>query len=152
MTKLGFPGVLFHHRTPSKDCFFDDMIPWIQHYIPVGWHLNDLHEKFKWAESHQIEAKGIADRATTLFQTFTEAQYMERVYNELFVDHLGQVLEAYNVSSPSKSWGDMHAQYADEGFEMRLVSHCEDAKCHTLFADGIGVDSEPFETTVTDTS
>jgi hypothetical protein len=143
MTKLGFPGVLFHAQTPSKDWFFDDMIPWI-HYIPVGWHLNDLHEKFKWAESHQIEAKGIADSATTLFQTFMEAPYMERIYKELFVDHLGKVLEAY-VSSPDETWSDIQAQYANEGFEMQLVSHCDDAKCHTLFVGGIGVDSQPFD-------
>jgi hypothetical protein len=150
MTKLGFPGVLFHHQTPTKDWFFDDMKPWI-HYIPVGWHLNDLREKFVWAESHQIEAKEIADRATTLFQTFMEVPYMERMYQELFVDHLGKVLEAY-VSSPSDSWRDIQTQYANDGFKMRLVSRCDDAKCHTFHEDGIRTNSQLFETKVAKTS
>lgn len=150
MTKLSFPGVLFHPETPSKDWFFDDMKPWI-HYIPVGWHLNDLHEKFKWAESHQTEAQNIADRATALFQTFMEVAYMDRIYNELFVDHMRKIVEAY-IPSASESWSDIQRQYADEGFEMQLVSRCDDAKCHTLFPDGIQVDSQPFEIQVTATS
>jgi len=142
MTKLGFPGVLFHHETVNKDWFFDDMLPWI-HYIPVAWHLSGLQEKYLWAETHQEEAKAIAGRATELFESFMDAPYMENLYNELFVDYLGKVLEAH-VDSPD-TWSDIKSQYEKDGFEMRMVSHCDiDVQCHTTIHIKGKVESHPF--------
>ena len=48
ISKLAIPGLLFHHETPMKDWFFDDLKPWV-HYIPIEWDLSDLREKFEWA-------------------------------------------------------------------------------------------------------
>ena len=32
--KLAMPGLLFHHVTPTKDYFHDDLVPWV-HYVPL---------------------------------------------------------------------------------------------------------------------
>lgn len=133
MTKLGFPGVLFHHRTPSRDWFFHEMKPWV-HYIPVSWHLGDLRERYLWARNHDAKAKQIADEATKLFENFMRAPYMERVYRELFVDYLSGVAEAYHEPDPKVTWNEIRHEYAERGFAIRKVSTCTDTTCHTIYA------------------
>jgi hypothetical protein len=44
VTKLSMPGVLFHHETPTRDWYHEEMEPW-KHHIPVNWDLTDLRAK-----------------------------------------------------------------------------------------------------------
>ena len=133
LTKLGMPGLLFHHETPTKDWFFDDMKKWV-HYVPVHWTLGDLRDKFHWAQRNQEDAKRIAGEASKLYEHFMQEPYMEKVYNELFGDYLGKVLDAY-VPSPD-SWEEMKREYVQGGFRVRRVAACDDTLCHTFFKGG----------------
>lgn len=120
------PGLLFHHETRSKDWFFDDMEPW-EHYVPIAWHLGDLREKFDWAEKHQDEAKRIADNASKLFDRLMSKGYMEKLYQELFVDYLGAVVDAF-VPFPA-SWEEARRKYENDGFVLRQVGICDSSSC-----------------------
>ena len=120
------PGLLFHHETRSKDWFFDDMKPW-EHYVPVAWHLGDLRAKVDWAETHQDEAERIADNASKLFDRLMSKLYMEKVYQELFVDYLGAVVDAF-VPSPA-SWEAARQKYENDGFALRQVGICDSSSC-----------------------
>ena len=134
ITKLGFPGLLFHHQTRSKDWYFDDLKPWV-HYVPVAWHLADLREKFDWAEKNQEKAKQIADNASKFYDYMMSEKYMQRVYRELFVDYLGKVLEAFVPST--RSWDDAKRKYEQDGFTLRQVSVCDNTSCHTPGSDAM---------------
>ncbi len=94
MQKLALPGLLFHHVTPTKDYIHDYMEPWV-HYIPVASDLSDLKAKFDWAESHQVEAKNIADRGTELIRYLTGPEGFKHMYDEDLVEPLRRVIEAY---------------------------------------------------------
>lgn len=126
ITKLGLPGLLLHHETRTKDWFFDDMKAWV-HYVPVAWHLGDLRAKFDWAKSHQDESQKIADAASKLFDNMMGEAYMYKLYQELFVDHLGKILKAYAPSSDS--WAAAKAKYERDGFELRRVAFCDIENC-----------------------
>lgn len=134
LTKLGMPGVLFHHETRTKDWFFDDMKAWI-HYVPVTWHLGDLRAKFEWAENHQAEVKKMSDAASNLFDSMMEERYMRGLYEELFVDHLGMMLNAYVPSS--STWAEQKKIYELDGFELRIVATCEMTSCQIPGRSGI---------------
>ena len=92
--KLGMPGLLFHHVTPMKDYIHDFLIPW-KHYIPVSTDLKDLKQKFDWAESHPQEAKRIADSSTDFMRELSTPEGYEKMFEQTFVEHLQQVIEAY---------------------------------------------------------
>lgn len=94
MQKLALPGLLFHHITPTKDYIHDYLEPWV-HYIPVASDLLDLKKKFDWAESHQVEAKNIADRGTELMKYLTSPEGFKHMYDEDLVEPLRRVIEAY---------------------------------------------------------
>ena len=129
MSKLGMPGVLFHHETPTKDWFFDDMKHW-EHYIPVHWSLVDLKEKVAWAQGNQAAARKIADAGSALFDEFMDEPYMARVYNELFVDYLGKIVDAYVPSA--FPWSQVKREYENRGFVMELIATCDVYVCHTF--------------------
>jgi Glycosyl transferase family 90 len=129
LSKLGMSGVLLHHETPTKDWFFDDMKEWI-HYIPVQWSLVDLREKFFWAQRNQKQARKIADNANMLYDEILGEPYMKRLYNDLFVDYLGKVMDAYVPNT--ESWEQVMRAYNHDGFELRRVAACDDYDCHTF--------------------
>ena len=58
---LGMPGVLFHHETPMRDSFYDDIQPWV-HYIPLD---EDL---FKLRRTGEL-GQGKSGRMRVYFQT-----------------------------------------------------------------------------------
>ncbi len=88
------PGVLFHHITPTKDYFHDDISPWI-HYIPIDTDLSDLREKFEWAESHPVDARLISERATRFAQYMASPEFLDGMYERYFVNSLRRVVDAY---------------------------------------------------------
>jgi hypothetical protein len=92
--KLGMPGLLFHHVTPTKDYIHDYIKPFV-HYVPVQSDLSDLLEKLEWAESHPKEAKRISDNATELIKRLKTLEGFEPLFQEYLLKPLQAVVEAY---------------------------------------------------------
>lgn len=92
------PGLLFHHETPTRDFFYDDIRPWV-HYVPVRTDLSDLREKYDWAEAHPREAQKIAQAATDYVASMATDEWINRAYQRYFVDDLGRIVEAYRPTS-----------------------------------------------------
>jgi Glycosyl transferase family 90 len=112
------PGVLFHHETPTKDWFFDLMDPWV-HYIPVQTDLGDLRSRYQWAEDHPDKAKQIATASTKLAEYLLSPEYLNQVYQDLFVEYLGKVVASYQPLD--MSWQDCVAQYQKQGIHLHPV-------------------------------
>ena len=100
MTKMAMPGLLFHHVTPTKDYIHEYMKPWI-HYVPIKADLSDLREKYEWAESHPEAAEMIASQGSDLMRYLGTPQGFGEMYQEVFVDQIRQVIEAYQPVSKS---------------------------------------------------
>jgi len=98
LRKLAMPGLLFHHETPTRDFFYDDIRPWV-HYVPVRTDLSDLREKYDWAEAHPREAQKIAQAATDYVASMATDEWINRAYQRYFVDDLGRIVEAYRPTS-----------------------------------------------------
>jgi hypothetical protein len=133
LAKLRMPGVLFHHETPTKDWFYDLMTPWI-HYIPVKTDLTDLFERYQWAEAHPNKAKQIAEASTKLADYLLGGQYLAKVYQDLFVDYFGKVVEAYEPNG--KPWEKYLEKYEKHGIHLREVSKCNHKTCNTSWRTG----------------
>ncbi len=127
------PGVLFHHESPTKDWFYDLMQSWV-HFIPINTDLSNLREQYDWAEANPDEVKKIAEESTKLAEYLLSSEYMDTVYDELFVDYLGEVVMAYQPEG--RSWEDSLAQYLSIGLPVQLVSECDDETCNTQFEPG----------------
>lgn len=66
------------------------------HYVPVKEDLSDLKEKFDWAETHQEEAKRIADQSTKwVKQHFGTAMGFGVTFDRYYKAPLVAVLDAY---------------------------------------------------------
>lgn len=135
LTKLLSPGLLLHHETPTKDFFYDEMMPW-KHYIPVKTDLSDLKDKFDWAEANPHGAKLIAQEGTRFAEYLTSPKYMNKVYRELFMTYLGKVVKAYQPSN-AMSWIQLLKQYRDTGHEVVQLSTCDETHCETEGAEGV---------------
>lgn len=135
LTKLAMPGVLFHHETLMKDWFFTDlMIPW-KHYIPVDWDLSNLKERYEWAEENPARCKEISQAATELVKYIFSEEYMEDLYQYLYRDHLGRIIDAYQPTELEKTEHGSKVQdyfkntYENDGFRFYKVFQCIDKKC-----------------------
>jgi folate-dependent tRNA-U54 methylase TrmFO/GidA len=128
LTKLRMPGVLFHHKTATMDWFYDLMKPWV-HYIPIDTDVGNLRERYDWAEANPDKVKTIAEESTKLAEYLLSAEYVGKVYKELFVDYLGEVVKAYQPEG--RSWEDCIAQYRNLHFPVELVSDCDHETCRT---------------------
>lgn len=133
--KLLYPGLLLHHETPTKDFFYDEMLPW-KHYIPVQTDLSDLKQKFDWAEANPEGAMLIAAEGTRFAEYLTSPKYMNKVYRELFTTYLGKVVNAYQPTE-GMTWTQSLQQYVDSGHEVIQLSTCDDTHCETEGADGV---------------
>lgn len=143
LTKLLLPGALFHHETATKDWFFDLMKPWI-HYVPVSWNLNDLRVRYEWAEANPEETKNIAKMGQILGLSLLSEMYMNQTYQQLFVDYLGDVVNAYqpllhNDGQTVLDWEALQHHYAQNGYTMFLVSSCDKRECFTEMANNVTV-------------
>ena len=107
--KLAMPGLLFHHLTPTKDYFHDRLIPW-KHYVPVSEDLSDLKSKYDWAESHQHEARRIADAGTQFMREMGTPEGFERMFEGHLSGPLRGAIKAYvpiSSSRPGQTWRDV---------------------------------------------
>ena len=125
-------GVLLHHETPTKDWFYDLMKPF-QHYIPINLDLADLRGKYDWAEKSEGRAQEIADEGTELAKYIFSEEYMTKIYQELFVDYMGKVVESYIPSN--STWQENYQRYVDHGFTLTQVAFCRATRCFTNVRD-----------------
>jgi len=117
---------LFHHETPTKDFFYDDLIPWT-HYIPIQTDISDLREKFEWANANPSDARLIALQGQAFAKGLLSTEYMANLYQDLFVDYLGSVVNAYQSPSELPSF--------PPDLIVHPVSSCYDGSCRTEVAD-----------------
>jgi Glycosyl transferase family 90 len=127
------PGILFHHETETKDWFYDLMQPWV-HFIPVAADLSDLRSRYDWAEAHPEEVKAMAEASTQLADSMFRPDYLNQIYQELFVDYFGKVVQAYQPSG--LSWEECEAQYSRKGIPIYEVSVCNHENCNTQWDVG----------------
>ena len=133
LTKLLMPGVLFHHETATMDWFYDLMEPWV-HFIPIKTDLSNLREQYDWAEANPDKAKKIAEESTKLAEYLLSSEYMNALYEELFVDYLGEVVKAYQPDG--RSWEDCMKHFRGLGLPLQLVSDCNRETCNTQWSPG----------------
>lgn len=123
--KLALPGVLFHHETPTYDYFHEDLIPFV-HYIPVSTELEDLREKYEWAEAHPDEARAISEAGTAFMKYMTSTDYWKRSFDRFFVKRLNSAIEAYR---PVKAFKDeqefMNYVESQLGYPVELIGNCD---------------------------
>lgn len=63
--------------------FYGELEAW-KHYVPVSWDLSDLDERIRWCQTHDLEAKKIAENAQKLGKKlFTKKRMIEQVVNML---------------------------------------------------------------------
>lgn len=112
------------------DWFFPEMTPWV-HYVPVAWDVHNLRERYEWAEKNPKQAKSIAGTATKLYHHLMSEAYMQKVYKELFVNYLGDILKAYQHNSPTAdaSWEETIQEYKRRGFALHQVAVCNHKQC-----------------------
>lgn len=140
LRKLAMPGLLFHHETPAKDFFYQEIQPWV-HYVPVKMDLSDLRDKFEWAESHPIAAEAIA-RASTEYirQNMATDAWIERTYDRYFGRELGSIVDAYRPLLEGETVASMVDDYrrtmAGTTRDRRLYSTCGVDGCTIAHHDG----------------
>ncbi|KAI2508949.1 Glycosyl transferase family 90 [Fragilaria crotonensis] len=123
ITKLAMPGVLFHHETPAKDWFHDEIQPWV-HYVPVDLFLSNLYDMYVWAETHPIEAKKIAKQGQEFARYVASGEYWNKTFEKLYVQGLGRIVDAYQPS-PDETLSSILEGYLDGGFNMTLMGALE---------------------------
>merc|ERR1719491_265265 len=109
MEKLAMPGLLFHHMTPTKDYFYDRLRAW-QHYIPVAADLQDLQDKFAWAEGHPAEARRIAEAGVDFMRHAGTPEGFGEMFREDFVEPLRRAIVAYQpveAAHPGRTWREV---------------------------------------------
>lgn len=123
LEKLGLPGLLFHHMTPTKDYLHDMMIPWF-HYVPVREDLSDLKEKYLWAESHPRLARRISENGTKLARTFGSPEGLDAIVKRFFVSPLTRVMDAYQpITDRNGNWHNYLSR--NEGEVLRPIISCQ---------------------------
>jgi len=124
ITKLAMPGLLFHHITPTTDYIHDyKMKPWI-HYVPIKADLSDLREKYEWAESHPEVAEMIASQGSELVRHWASIEGFGEMYQDVFVDQIRQVIEAYqpvSTTNPNSNWEKELENYEGKTYEIRIL-------------------------------
>jgi Glycosyl transferase family 90 len=100
INKMAMPGVLFHHETPSKDWFYDNLKAW-DHYIPIRTDLSDLKLQYEWAENNQEKARGIAENATSFVKNLLSYSNLQKLYERYFGHEgiLHNIIDAYTADS-----------------------------------------------------
>lgn len=120
LRKLAMPGLLFHHETLMRDWFYGELQPWV-HYVPIRIDLNDLSDKYVWAETNPIEAETIARNGREFVLEMATDEYKKRLYKNLFVDQLRPIVGAYRPVA--------NAILAPSGHELGLYSTCNAEAC-----------------------
>jgi hypothetical protein len=115
---LGMPGVLFHHETPMRDSFYDDIQPWV-HYIPLDEDLSNLEERVNWAKENPDECASISKRATQFAKKMMSTDGLIEHTKKTFVEPFGKYIDAYEIlaSDQKVSTADLSTKYSSGGLE-----------------------------------
>ena len=108
-TRLGMPGLLFHHMTPMRDYIHQYMRPWV-HYVPVRRDLSDLRDKYDAMEADPALAAKIARQATMLRGQYATPEGFGRLHRAAVVGPLRDAIRSYQpVDSFARgfSWTDI---------------------------------------------
>jgi len=104
-TRLGMPGLLFHHMTPMRDYVHRYMRPWV-HYVPVRRDLSDLREKYDRMEADPALASRIARQATELRGRYATPEGFGTLHRSAVVDPLRDAVRSYQpVESFARGFG-----------------------------------------------
>jgi hypothetical protein len=112
------------------------MIPW-KHYVPIKWDLSDLWSTFSGAQSHQEQMKQISAEGKRLAEYMMTADYMEEVYQELFVRYLGKLVHSYQPPTDGSTWAEMQTKYDTHGFDLYNIAMCRDKVCAVQCRKGV---------------
>ena len=63
--------------------------------MPIATDLSDLRQRFEWAESHPVEARGISQRATEFARWMGSVEGFGHLYEEHLLAPLRDVIDAY---------------------------------------------------------
>ena len=128
LEKLGLPGLLFHHVTPTKDYNHDKLAPWV-HYVPIKEDLSDLKEKYDWAESNPLLAQQISERATMFARSLGTVDGFKDMFTEFYQQPFQNVIDAYQPTMDG-SWKVVMQRLTGEN--MVPVMKCGPYYCETL--------------------
>jgi Glycosyl transferase family 90 len=131
LEKLAMPGLLFHHETPAKDFYYDSLIAW-HHYVPVRTDLSDLHERYRWAEENQEEARAIAERGTAFAKFFFSYSNLQKVHERYFGESgvLSNIVDAYENPSNATTLESILREYQEKwNISLALVYMCTRQHC-----------------------
>lgn len=101
------------------------MTPW-KHYVPIKCDLADLESMSVLAKHVPERMKQIAREATKLGEYLLSKNYMDKVYQELFVDYIGELVTSYE---PTGSWESTAERYQKLGFDLFSVGDCDENSC-----------------------
>jgi hypothetical protein len=113
------------HLAPTMDWFYDMMVPW-KHYIPMESDVQDLRTKFEMAQSNPEQSRYISQKASELANFLLSDTYMERIYQDLFVQYLGKLVRGY---IPQEFWSTAQETYQAHGYELLTIATCHDWHC-----------------------
>lgn len=115
---LGMPGVLFHHETPMRDSFYDDIQPWV-HYIPLNEDLSNLEERVNWAKENPDECASISKRATQFAQKMMTSDGLIEHTKKTFVEPFRRYIDAYEIPPRDEqvSTADLCTKYSNGALE-----------------------------------
>jgi hypothetical protein len=106
-----------------------------EHYIPVHLDLVDLKAKYEWAEATQERAQEISAEGGELVKYLFSHEYMEKLYDDLFLHYLGKIVKSFNSSNAT--WKESYERYVERGFNLTLVSSCRGMDCVTDVRDNV---------------
>jgi hypothetical protein len=98
------------------------MVPW-KHYVPVQSDLGDLQSKWVVAKSNPGQMKRISEEASKLADHILSKEYMDDVYQDIFVNYLGKLVRSY---TPSGSWKHVEITYEEHGYRLIPIGVCND--------------------------
>jgi hypothetical protein len=101
------------------------MIPW-KHYIPIDSDVHDLRSKWEMAQSNPEQIRHISEKASELARYLLSEPYMERVYQDLFINYLDKLVRGY---IPDGFWVTAKASYEENGYELLSIATCDDFYC-----------------------
>ena len=119
LTKLAMPGLLFHHETPAKDWFYDEIKPWV-HYVPVDLLLSNLYDMYQWAENHPMQAKAIARQGQEFARMVASDEYWNMTFETKYVQGLGHIVDAYQPF-PNETLESILEGYLNAGFNLSFM-------------------------------
>jgi hypothetical protein len=97
------------------------MIPW-KHYVPIECDIHDLKSKWKLAEENPNQMKAISQEASNLAKYLLSKEYLDHIYQELFVDYLGSLVP--NYISEEITWEEAKKQYEEFGYTLFPIGFC----------------------------